>query len=159
MRQPSLRKKPDRLGTRAIHKLVQATRDRGHQQHLISILKGVTRPAQKTDVFLVDVDVEEPANLSALVAQVRLEFGELFVEDSEKLAQVGCGTVQVTDTCRQSAQCSWDLYRDRHVTLPPLQEVPAWFRGSARTRSAWARWPLHSRRSRPARRWSSSRCR
>jgi hypothetical protein len=47
---------------------------------------------QKTDIFLIDVDVEKAANLAGFVAEVRLEVGELVVESREELPEVRGGT-------------------------------------------------------------------
>jgi hypothetical protein len=73
-------KEPDRIG------LPGPTRDRGHQKDFISILKGVCIPAQKPNVFLVHVHIQEAANLPCLIAQMRLEVRELLVEHGEEFS-------------------------------------------------------------------------
>jgi len=45
---------------------------RWHQQDLISVLKGVTTPAQESDVLFVDINIQEPANRASFIAQMRL---------------------------------------------------------------------------------------
>ena len=68
---------------RVLAALFGSARDRRHQQHFIPVLKRILRPAQKADVFLVHINVEEAADLSGLVAQVGLQFRKLLIEDGE----------------------------------------------------------------------------
>ena len=45
--------------------------DRRNDKNFIAILEGVLLVAEEADVFLVDVEVDEAAHLSLLVAQMR----------------------------------------------------------------------------------------
>ena len=48
--------------------LLDASRDRGHEQNFISVLKSIGVTAEEADVLLVDVDIQKPAGLSRFVA-------------------------------------------------------------------------------------------
>jgi hypothetical protein len=63
--------------------LNRPARDGGHKQNFVAFLEGVCLSAQEANVFLIHVDVEKPSNLSLVVAQMRLQFGEFFVENGE----------------------------------------------------------------------------
>jgi hypothetical protein len=62
-------------------RLLDSSRDRWHQQNFIAFLEGIRLSAQKADVFFVDINVQESANLTLVVAQVGLEFRKLLVKD------------------------------------------------------------------------------
>ena len=47
-----------------ITELKHAAGDRGHKQHLVSILKGIRVAAQETDVFYVHKHIQEAADFS-----------------------------------------------------------------------------------------------
>ena len=69
-------------------RLLDASRNRGHQQNFVAFLEGIRLSAQEAYVFFVHVDVEKAADLALVIAQVRLEFRELLVEHREQLAHI-----------------------------------------------------------------------
>jgi hypothetical protein len=66
--------------------LPDAARNRRHKQNFVPLLEGVTGSAEEANVFFVHIDVEEAADLSSFVAQVRLQLRKLFIEDGEQLS-------------------------------------------------------------------------
>src|SRR5260370_928680 len=65
-----------------------AGRDGRHDGDLVALLERRGGALQEPDVFLVDVDVDEAAQLAAVLDQALLEAGELALE---RLDQVGDG--------------------------------------------------------------------
>src|SRR5207302_9516390 len=95
--------------------LHSSARDRWHQENLIAFLECISWPAQKSDVFLVDVDIQESANLSLVIAQVRLQLGELFIEHRKQFAQVRGRAGDRAHSIGVTPQCSRYLNSDRHA--------------------------------------------
>src|SRR6266849_10708125 len=83
--------------------------DGWYQQHLIPVLERIARAAEEADVFFVHIDVQEAADLAGIVAEVRFQCGELFVERGEKIVQVGRGTGQLGRAAGVAAQGAGDL--------------------------------------------------
>ena len=71
------------------------SRDRGDEHDFVAILKGIGLPAQEPDVFVVDVDVDETAELTLLILDVCAERGEGVVDVGEQSGQVRGGGVEV----------------------------------------------------------------
>ena len=61
--------------------------------------------AQEADVFFVDVDVQEAADLALVVAQVRLQVRELLVENREQFSEIRAAQViePTPSVCRRKA--------------------------------------------------------
>src|SRR5438876_10843069 len=76
-----------KLSDRKHFPLPTSARNRRHQEHLVSVLKRVGRATEETNVLFVHIDIEEAANLSGVVAQMRLQGGKLLIEISEELVQ------------------------------------------------------------------------
>jgi len=62
--------------------------DRGNHQNFIAILEGVLLVSEEADVFLVDVEVDETAHLSLLIAEVGLQGGKAGLDVSDQLGQI-----------------------------------------------------------------------
>jgi hypothetical protein len=64
----------------------------GNHQNLVTVFEGILLVAKKADVFLVDVEIDEPANLSLLIAKMGLQRGKAGLDLGEQLGQVvRCG--------------------------------------------------------------------
>src|SRR5216117_3356322 len=61
--------------------LLPTSRNGGHDRHRVAVLEGGLLAVHEADVFLVHVDVDEAAQLAALVHQPLLEPGELALEE------------------------------------------------------------------------------
>jgi hypothetical protein len=68
--------------------LAGAAGDRGYEQNFVSVLESVSRPAQEPNVLFVNVNVEEAADLSGLIAQMGLKFGKLLIENGEQFSKI-----------------------------------------------------------------------
>src|SRR5271170_7045987 len=66
-----------------------AARDRGNHQHLIPIFERILLIAQKTDVFIVHIEVNEPPHLSIAVTQMLLKRRKADLDLLNQLRQVG----------------------------------------------------------------------
>src|SRR5580698_2370175 len=92
--------RPDKLGRSSaapVHSiglaaLVGAAGDGGHEEDAVALFEGAGFAAEEADVFFVEVDVEELADLAGLVADVFGEVGEA----SGQLGQGGCDGGAVT---------------------------------------------------------------
>src|SRR5579875_426701 len=65
----------DRAPGRAIVRA--AAGDGRNDEYLVAIFKRILLVAQEADIFLVDVEVDEAAHLSGLIAQVCLKRGKM----------------------------------------------------------------------------------
>jgi hypothetical protein len=63
--------------------------DRRNQHHLVAVLKGVGIAAEEADVLVVDVDIDEPAQLAGLILDLGRERGEVLVDVGDQRGQVG----------------------------------------------------------------------
>src|SRR5665213_2012989 len=63
-------------------------RNRRDQHHLIAILERVRIAAQKTNVLIVHIDIDEPPQLPILVLHIRRERGKLYIEFRQQTWQV-----------------------------------------------------------------------
>src|ERR1035441_4244023 len=98
--------------------LACAAGDRRYEQDLIAVLKGVRSAAQKTDVFLVHINVQEAPHLSGFIPQMGLEIGKLRVEGGKQLTKIRGFTSQVRRARRQPPQRSWNLNSNAHNKPP-----------------------------------------
>src|SRR5580704_8783291 len=95
-------------------RLTSAARDRRHQQDFVSIAEDVCRATEEADVFLVHVNIEEAAHLAGLVADMRLQFRKLLVQDREQFSQIRGRARDRAYARRVPPQGGWNLYCDRH---------------------------------------------
>src|ERR1035438_4923613 len=98
--------------------LARATGDRRHQQYLIAILKGVRSAAQKTDVFLIHINIQEAPYFSRFIPQMGLQVGKLRVEGGKQLAKIRGFASQVRRARSQSPQRCWNLNGNAHMRPP-----------------------------------------
>ena len=66
-----------------------ATGNGGDEHDLVAILEGVGLASEEADVFVVDVDVDEAAELALLVLDLSGERGEVLVDVGDKRGEVG----------------------------------------------------------------------
>src|SRR6266850_7787443 len=144
--------------------LLGAASDGGDEKNAIAFLEAAGFAAEEADVFLVEIDVEELANLTLIVAHVSREIGEPRGKFVQSLGDGGGTTVyfwraasKATERCR-----NFDDYWHFQFSL---DEIPLtlWHsqpwcqvarRGKPRTRRGVGRslrWPEIPRRRR---RWS-----
>jgi hypothetical protein len=71
-----------------------AAGDGGDEHDLVAVFELVGVAAKEADVFVVDVDVDEAAQLAVLVLDVLGERGELGVDLGEQAGEVGGGGVE-----------------------------------------------------------------
>src|SRR6476646_11865903 len=98
---------------------------RWHQQHFVTILKRISVSAQEADVFFVHIHIQEAADFSRLVAEMRFEIGELLVERGKKFSQIGCRARDLRIAGSQPAQRGRNLHCDVHLDL---DSFPHFFR-------------------------------
>ena len=72
-----------------------ATGDGGDEHDLVSILEGVGFATEKADVFVVDVDVDEAAELAVFAPDLRGERGEGLIDVGEQARKILRGGVEV----------------------------------------------------------------
>src|SRR5579863_3120297 len=63
--------------------------DGGNDQHLVALLEAVLLISEKADVFFVDIEVDEAADLAVFSAQVLAEGGKAAFDLGDELGQVG----------------------------------------------------------------------
>src|ERR1700680_4294424 len=64
------------------------TRNRWHQQNLISILKRISVSAQESNVLFVDVHVQKAPSPASFIPQMLLQIRKLLIERREQCSQV-----------------------------------------------------------------------
>jgi hypothetical protein len=79
-------------------------RDRGHYEYAVSILKFVAVAAEKSYVFLVDVNVDEPPHLSRIISQMLGDGGEALFNFAQQIRQRGRITFQSLHAVGKSPQ-------------------------------------------------------
>ena len=67
---------------------IRAAGDRRDQHDLVALLEGVGVAAEEADVFVVDVNVDEPAELALLVLDLVAERGEGLVDIISRLGRL-----------------------------------------------------------------------
>src|SRR5271154_6845184 len=75
--------------------LLAAAGDGGDEHDLVAVLEGVGFAAEEADVFVVDVDVNEAAELSVVAFDLRGERGESLVDVGQEAGEVAGGGVEV----------------------------------------------------------------
>src|SRR5215469_9191503 len=98
--------------------LLGASSDRRHQQNLIAFLKRIRRSTEEANIFLIDVDIQEAADLTLVVAQVRLKIRELLVEHGEEFAEISRCARNGSDAVSVAPQGSWNVHGDGHRYAP-----------------------------------------
>src|SRR6266403_1733102 len=90
---------------------------RGNQQNAIAFLEGAGFAAEEADVFFVEINVEELADLALIVADVAPEIGEARGEFVEGFGDGGCATVYFRRAVGEAAEGGGDFDGHWHVLL------------------------------------------
>jgi hypothetical protein len=87
---------------------------RGNQQNAIAFFEGAGLPAQEADIFFVEVNIEELADLALIVADVARESGEARSELVESFGDGGGATVYFGRTVGEAAEGGGNFDGDGH---------------------------------------------
>jgi hypothetical protein len=88
--------------------------NRRDEENAIALLESAGFPAQEADVFLVEVDVEELADLTLVVADVAVESREAGSELVEGFRDGGGTTVDLRRALGEAAERGRDFDRNGH---------------------------------------------
>src|SRR5215472_13950655 len=94
-----------------------ASRDRGHDRYLVAVLQRRLLGLEEADVLLVDVDIDEAAQLARLVEQAVLETRVLALEVADQTVDRLALALDLGAALRQGAQWRWNPYEHRHRFL------------------------------------------
>src|SRR5216684_1915985 len=111
-RRTRLRREPESIAYVSILEQVPASRsarNRWNQQDPIAFLERAGFAAEEADVFLVEVDVEELADLALIVADVATEIGEAGSKLVEGIGDGGRATVHFRRAVGEAAEGRWDF--------------------------------------------------
>src|ERR1700723_846555 len=86
---------PDGWEVRACGRLLTAASDRRDQHDLVAVLEGIGLAAEKADVFVVDVDVDEAAKLAVFAFDLRGERRKGLVDVSKEAGEICSGRIEV----------------------------------------------------------------
>ena len=75
--------------------LDRTTCDGRNEHDLVAILERVGFPAEKADIFVVDIDVDEPAELAIVILDLRPQRGKGLLDVSYQPRQIGGGGVEL----------------------------------------------------------------
>ena len=84
--------------------LSNAARDGGDEHDLVAVLEGVGFAAEKADVFVVDVDVDEATELAVFAFDLRGKRGEGLVDVGEEAGEIAGGGVELLATIRVASE-------------------------------------------------------
>src|ERR1700716_2778957 len=91
-------------GFAIITALSRATRDGGDEHDLVAILEGVGLAAEEADVFVVNVDVDEAAELAVFAFDLRGESRECLVDIGQKASEILSGGVELFAAIRVAGE-------------------------------------------------------
>src|SRR6266446_7296275 len=150
-------------------KLLGSTGDGGDEKNAIALLEAAGFAAEEADVFFVEIDVEELANLTLIVAHVSRKIWEPSGKFVQSLGDGGGATVYFWRAVGEAAKrCGdfddyWHFQFSLDENLLTLSHPQPWCRAARRGRPRThrgagrsLRWPGIRRRWR---RWFSSRSR
>src|SRR6202045_5534236 len=83
--------------------------DGGHQEEAVAFLEGAGFAAEEADVFFVEVDVEELANLALVVADVARQIGIARRKFIQRVGGRGCATVHLGGAFGEAAESWWNF--------------------------------------------------
>src|SRR5580698_5037879 len=117
--------RPDKLGRSSaapVHSiglaaLVGAAGDGGHEEDAVALFEGAGFAAEEADVFFVEVDVEELADLAGLVADVFGEVGELGRQLGQRGGDRRSVTVHLWRAVSEAAERGGDFDCYAHPTF------------------------------------------
>jgi hypothetical protein len=116
-RRTRLRREPESIAYVSILGPVLASRstsDGRDQEDAIAFLEGAGFATEEADVFFVEINVEELADLALVVADVAAEIGEARSEFVEGVGDGGGATVYFGRAVGEAAEGSGDFDRDGH---------------------------------------------
>jgi hypothetical protein len=91
--------------------------NRWNQQNSIAFFESAGFAAEEADVFFVEVDVEELADLALVVADVAAEIGEARGEFVEGVGDGRCGTVHLWSAVGEAAEGGGDFNGYGHFVV------------------------------------------
>src|SRR5713101_6595964 len=91
-----------------------SARNRRDEENAIAFLEGAGFPAEEADVFLVEIDIEELADLALVVANMAAESREAGSELVEGFRDGGGATVHSRRTLGEAAERSGNFDRNGH---------------------------------------------
>src|SRR5260370_36821503 len=106
-------------GRRPRWKRLAAAGDGGDEKDAVAFLEGAGFAAKKADVFFVEVDVEELADLALIVADVAPEIGEAGGKLVEGIGDGGRATVYVRGAVGEAAGGRGDFDGHWHLGVAP----------------------------------------
>src|SRR6266481_2010913 len=86
-----------------------AASDGGNQKHPIAFLERAGFAAEEANVFLIEIDVEELADLALIVTDVAREIGIAGRKFIQCVGDRGCATVYFWDAFGEAAEGGWDF--------------------------------------------------
>src|SRR5438034_10933958 len=98
-------------------KRLASASDGGDKEDAVAFLERAGFAAEEADVFFVEVDVEELADLALVVADVAPEIGEARGEFVEGFGDGGCATVYFRRAVGEAAEGGGDFDGHWHVLL------------------------------------------
>src|SRR6266852_288420 len=119
-RRTRLRREPESIAYVSILGPVPASRsssNRWNQQNAVTFLEGAGFAAEEADVFFVEIDVEELADLALVVADVAAEIGEAGGELIEGFGDGGGATVHLRGAVGEAAEGGGDFDGHGHWSL------------------------------------------
>jgi hypothetical protein len=90
----------------------------GDEHDFVAVLEGVGFAAEEADVFVVDIDVDEAAELSVVAFDLGGERGECLVDISQKAGEVSGGGVEVFAAIGVAGEGCGKGDFDRHFLTP-----------------------------------------
>src|ERR1700675_2836260 len=94
-----------------------AAGDGGNEQDAVAILERGRFAAEEADVFFVEIDVEELADLALVIAHVTGERRELRGQVVQSFGDCGCAAVYFWRTFGEASECCGDFDCDCHDLL------------------------------------------
>src|SRR6267378_4192109 len=107
---------------RFIGGIIGASGNGGDEENAIAFLEAAGFAAEEANVFFVEIDVEELANLALIVAHVSREIGESRGEFVQSLGDGGGTTVYFWGAASKAAERGRDLDDYRHFQFS-LDEI------------------------------------
>src|SRR6266852_582372 len=109
-------------GRRPRWKRLAAAGDGGDEKDAVAFLEGAGLAAEEADVFFVEVNVEELADLALIVADVAPEIGEARGKLVEGIGDCGRATVHFRRAVGEAAEGCGDFDGDCHLLKAPWNE-------------------------------------
>src|ERR1700747_1706379 len=88
--------------------------DRGHEQHAVAFPESTGFSAEEADVFLIQINIEELADLPAVVADVAREAGKPLGQRVQRFRNGRGSAVHSWGAVREAAKRGGNFNRNRH---------------------------------------------